>query len=350
MSKAQTQAYEQYRNEHLSRIADAPEGYVQGRRQKGILTPKAFLVALWCKEGLQALRNLKPEQKAKAIPVFKRAQAQAREGGTFTASSLLACIKAALVAVTSEPVVSQDFAAEVEFVAQAATLADKDLGDTVRLLAGYFQTGGKTSRGEDLSDSGRRGQAYIRACRAVNGLAGKKRDSVRKTQVIRNLCQDSPFGEALGEVVLYLVRAAQAQELANTLQAQAQEGKVKQALADDAQAQAERAALGVPKVLHSFRVWSGILYDGCIQRAKEKRAEALAEAAAETPETVKFRRSLDGGLTWTEEEAPLSKPKGKMRTRKRVAGIQTVSWEVLQEKAWRKEERLAEAEAEAMWD
>lgn len=347
MSKAQQQYKEAYRNEHLARYADAPEGYVQGKRAKGELSPKSYLVALWCRDGLRALRALEGEEKKRASRAFRRTEAKLREGGTFTASSLLACIKAAFLALTAVPALSQDFAAEVEFVARAATIADKDLGDTIRLLAGYRGCGGDTSRGEDLADSGKRGQAYIRGCRAVNGLAGKQRDSIRKTQVIRNLCQDSPFGEALGEVVLYLVKVRQGMELFLSCLTNPD---VPAEVTAEACAEYVTLRLGVAEVLQEFKTRGATLYDTCIERAKAMREEALAEASAETPQTVKFRRSLDGGQTWTEEEAPLSKPKGKMRTRKRVAGIQTVSWEVLQEKAWRQEEALQEAEEEAVWE
>lgn len=347
MSKAQQQYQEAYRNEHLACYADAPEGYVQGVRQKGILNPKSYLVALWCKDGLRALRALHGEEKKRASRAFRKTESKLREAGTFTATSLLTCIKAAFLALTAVPSLSQDFASEVEFVAKAADLADKDLGDTIRLLAGYRGCGGDTSRGEDLADSGKRGQAYIRGCRAVNGLAGKRRDSIRKTQVIRNLCQDSPFGEALGEVVLYLVKVRQAMTLFLSCLTNPD---VPADVTAEACAEYVTLRLGVDEVLQEFKTRGAALYDTCIEQAKAKREEALAEAAVETPDTVTFRRSLDGGQTWTEEVAPLSKPKGKMRNRRRVNGIQTISWEVLQEKAWRQEEALQEAEEEAVWE
>jgi len=347
--KAQQQYQDEYRNEHLARYADAPEGYVQGVRQKGILNPKAYLVALWCGDGLRALRALEGEEKKRASRAFRRTEAKLREGGTFTASSLLACIKAAFLALTAVPSLSQDFASEVEFVAKSADLADKDLGETIRLLAGYRGCGGKSSRGEDLSDEGKRGQAYIRACRAVNGIAGKPRNILRKTQVIRNLCQDSPFGEALCEVVLYLVKVRQAMELFLSCLTNPD---VSADVTAEACAEYVTLRLGVAEVLQEFKTRGGALYDAYIEKAKEKRAEVLQEKAEAEAEvgTIKFRRSLDGGRTWTDEEVPLSKPQGKMRNRRRVHGIQTVSWEVLQEKAWRQEEALQEAEEEAVWE
>ncbi len=100
------QAEDRARRSHLQegqnrdKVTIRPEGYTQTKD----LQAKAYLVGIWCKEGLEALEALKGDERARALRAFR--QAEGRYGVAIAQSprALLACVKAAFAAAAcAEP-------------------------------------------------------------------------------------------------------------------------------------------------------------------------------------------------------------------------------------------------------
>lgn len=311
-SQAENAALSQYRR----------TGYTAG------LTPKAFLVALWCREAIETLRRLAGTDRRKALDSYRKTEKVLLEKGPLTVNGVLACVKSAFLAVKGRPPVSADYAAEVATVAEVAEEVSPGLKSLVYLLAG------SNGLGLDLSTSGKRATLYTRASREVNRLGRVRTDSMQKPLVTKALCRETPFGEALAEVILYLLRARQAADLFESLLTldEAPEGTLAEACVDFLLLRE-----GAQEVVSSFKDAAPSLYAANLQKAKEAAEKAKAEVARKDPKRKKatFRRSLDGGKTWTSETVTFVV---QSKDRKRKRGIRTVSLEALR-RAEAKEDR-----------
>jgi len=329
--QAEENARRSYLQEGTEEKPQRPEGYVQDRKQ---VKPKAYLVGLWVKEGLDRLNALKGDERRRAIKAFRRKEESLLSPKVAaTPAQALACVKAGLLAACEEPTEVNDLQNDVASVCSAVEVLGRDWKDLIGLLAGNEGRGGKTVHGEDLASSNKRGASYNRACFAVNKFCGKPAEFCRKGAVIRHLIQDTVFGNSLRTLVLHVVRLQQAKSLFEDCLTR---DDVPLEATCDACAEYMALRMGLEQVVTATKEVSAVLYDECFEVATSLRKESkeVAQKESKVEESYTYKVSKDGGASW---ETKTLKIKGSTRDKMRVhkpSRIRTVSLEAVQHKAW----------------